>query len=296
VQSLKSPPKHKFQEWNWQGDRSHVAATYSPFEQPIPMSYGSQPAYFHPYSSWGWFDEETHLPSYYKPQYIEYAAPRYSEKSSSYKDRFDQNRSGAQAKKKVVKQVYRVKYDGRKDKSLDLNSTIEKLITLLKNLANDGKEVGKSSIDIIGAKSEQKKVRVPKVKNNLPLSKTEIKPICSIGLLKWQEKKLQKLSAEKLKEKGLAWVPKRRIQAQKDDAQASVTTKAKERRRFKKQLPSWRFAPNHQNDWSWHHPYSLPMPIWNSSPGMYGYPSAPYFDPWYGSVCFRGLPNYFAYQ
>jgi hypothetical protein len=54
---------------------------------------------------------------------------------------------------------------------------------------------------------------VPKVKNDLPLSKTEIKPICSIDLPKWQEKKLQKLSAEKLKEKGLAWVPKGSIQA-----------------------------------------------------------------------------------
>jgi hypothetical protein len=118
---------------------------------------------------------------------------------------------GAQPKKKVVKQVYRVKYVGRKKKSSDLNSTIEKPITLLKNSAIDGKEVGKSSINILGAKSEQKKVRVPKVKNDLSLSKTEIKLICSIGLSKWQEKKLQKLSAEKLKEKGLAWVPKRRI-------------------------------------------------------------------------------------
>jgi hypothetical protein len=105
---------------------------------------------------------------------------------------------------------------------------------------------------------------------------------------------LQKLSAEKLKEKGLAWVAKGSIQAQKDDAQASGATKTKERRRFKKELPSWRFTRNHQNQWSWHHPYSLPMPMWNSSLGMYGYPSAPYFDPWY--LCFRGLPNYFAYQ
>jgi hypothetical protein len=61
-------------------------------------------------------------------------------------------------------------------------------------------------------------------------------------------------------------------------------------------LPSWRFAPNHQNDWSWHHPYSLLMLIWNSSPGMHGYPLVPYFDPWYGSLCYGGLPNYFAYQ
>jgi hypothetical protein len=134
----------------------------------------------------------------------------------------------------VVKQVYRVKYDGRKKKSSDLNSTIEKPITLLKNPAIDDKEVEKSSIDILGAKSEQKKVRVPKVKNDLPLSKTKIKPICSISLPKWQEKKLQKLSAEKLKEKGLAWVPKGSIEAQKDNAQASGATKAKERRRFKK--------------------------------------------------------------
>jgi hypothetical protein len=85
----------------------------------------------------------------------------------------------------VVKQVYRVKYDGRKKESSDLSSTIKKSITLLKNPAIDGKEVWKSSIDIIGAKSEQKKERVPKVKNDLQLSKTEIKPICSIDLPKW---------------------------------------------------------------------------------------------------------------
>jgi hypothetical protein len=32
VQSSKLPPKCKSQEWNWQGDRSHAAAIYSPFE------------------------------------------------------------------------------------------------------------------------------------------------------------------------------------------------------------------------------------------------------------------------
>ena len=88
---------------------------------------------------------------------------------------------------------------------------------------------------------------------------------------------------------------KERIQSQKNDAQASGATKTKERR-FKKQLPSWRFASNHQNHWSWHHPYSLPMPMWNSSPGMHGYPSAPYFDPWCGSLYYEGLPNYFTYR
>jgi uncharacterized protein YggU (UPF0235/DUF167 family) len=56
---------------------------------------------------------------------------------------------------------------------------------LLKNPAIDGKEVEKSSIDILGAKSEQKKVRVPKINKDLLLSKKEIKLICSIGLPKW---------------------------------------------------------------------------------------------------------------
>jgi hypothetical protein len=119
----------------------------------------------------------------------------------------------------VVKQVYRVKYDGRKDKSSDLNSTIEKPITLLKNLANDGKEVEKSSMDVVGAKFKQKKMKVPTIKKELPLSKIEAKLTCSIGLLKWQEKKLQKLSAEKLREEGFAWVPRGSIQAHKDNAQ-----------------------------------------------------------------------------
>jgi hypothetical protein len=77
-----------------------------------------------------------------------------------------------------------VKYDSRKKKSSDLNSTIEKPITLLKNLTIDGKEVGKSPIDILGAKSEQKMVRVPKIKKDLPRSKIGVKPICSIGLPK----------------------------------------------------------------------------------------------------------------
>ena len=90
VQSSKLPPKHKSQEWNWQGDRSH-AAIYSPFEQLIPMSYGPQPTYFYPYSSWGWFDQEARVSPHFRPQYVEYATPRHSERSSSCKDHFDQN-------------------------------------------------------------------------------------------------------------------------------------------------------------------------------------------------------------
>jgi hypothetical protein len=91
VQSSKLPPKHKSQEWNYQGDRSHLVATYSPFEQPIPMSYGPQSAYFQPSSSRGWFDQKAHVSPYFRPQYVEYAAPRHSGRSSFCKYRFDQN-------------------------------------------------------------------------------------------------------------------------------------------------------------------------------------------------------------
>ena len=189
-----------------------------------------------------------------------------------------------------------MKYDGRKKKSSDPNATIEKPITLLKDPAIDGKELGKLSTDFVGAKSERKKVKVPKIKKELPLSKTETIPKCSFSLPKWQENKLRKLSVEKLKGKGLVWVPKASIQAKKDDAQADGATKANDIRTNKKQLPNWRFALIHQNYWSWHHPYSLPMSVWNSSPGMHGHPSAPYFGPWYGSLCYGGMPNYFSYR
>jgi hypothetical protein len=73
-------------------------------------------------------------------------------------------------------------------------------------------------------------------------------------LWKWQKKKLQKLNAERLKEKGLAWVPKSSVHVQKNDVQISGAMKAKEMRRIKKQLSNWRFVPNHQNYWSWDHP------------------------------------------
>ena len=57
-----------------------------------------------------------------------------------------------------VTQIYRVKCDGPK-KSSHLNIIIEKPITVLKNLASDGKEAGKVRDDILDAKSEQKKVK-----------------------------------------------------------------------------------------------------------------------------------------
>lgn len=67
-------------------------------------------------------------------------------------------------------------------------------------------------------------------------------------------KQATKLSVEKLKEKGSAWVCKVSIQGWC----LSGAMKAKEKRRFNKQLPSWRFAN--------HHPYSRLMHMWHSYP------------------------------
>ena len=46
VQSSRLPPKHKSQEWNWQGDKSHAAATYSPFEHQFKCHVDHNPHIF----------------------------------------------------------------------------------------------------------------------------------------------------------------------------------------------------------------------------------------------------------
>ncbi|RCV26120.1 hypothetical protein SETIT_5G219800v2 [Setaria italica] len=139
------------------------------------------PTSFHPYSSWGWNDPWTHTP-YFRPYHVEYAAPR--EPSCARQpyvenDRFEhKDWSRVQNKKNVVKQVYQVKRDGRKDKSSDLNSIRKK-----------------SAIDSPSTKSEQNKLKTPKNKKRVLLSKTEGKPSHPLGLLNRQKKKPQKLSA-----------------------------------------------------------------------------------------------------
>jgi hypothetical protein len=89
------------------------AASYSPFEPSIPVSYAPCPTSAHPYLSWGWSDSWAHTPSYFRPYHVEYAAPRRPSRARQpyvESDRFEyKNRSSAQNKKKVVKQVYKVK-------------------------------------------------------------------------------------------------------------------------------------------------------------------------------------------
>ena len=195
----------------------------------------------------------------------------------------------------MVEQVYRVKRDGRKSATSDMISNEKEPIKVL-TLATKGNEASQSS-----AKSEGKKLRVHKVKQELPLLQTKSQPGCPLGLSYWQKKELQNLSAQELEKRNMAWVPKVNIQ-NKNYVRASFTrsaTKVKKEKSESYEGPSRRF----QHLRSTHYPFSstmslMPMP-WNSSSGMIGYPQWAYFNPWikYNFLHHeRVLPNHYMFD
>lgn len=152
------------------------------------------PPYAHvdSYPSWDRYDTRAHSPSYFRLSHQYYAASRRSTFEQLHvKDRFNHKESVKSSRKdeEVVKQVYRVKRDGRKSATSDLISNKKEPIKVL-TLATKGNEASQSS-----AKSEDKKLRVHKVKQELPLLQTKSQWRCPLGLLYWQKKELQKLSA-----------------------------------------------------------------------------------------------------
>jgi hypothetical protein len=76
--------------------------------------------------------------------------------------------------------------------------------------ATNGKEREKSVVDFPSAKSEQKKLKRSKNKRGALLYKTEAKSSHPVGLSNWQ-KEFQKLRAQELRKKGMAWIPKASI-------------------------------------------------------------------------------------
>ncbi|RLM79894.1 hypothetical protein C2845_PM12G15920 [Panicum miliaceum] len=129
---------------------------------PPKLPYAPHPTSFHPYSSWGWNDLWAHTPSYFRSYHVEYAAsrePSCARQPYIENDRFEhKDQSRVQNKKKVAKQVYRVKRDGHKDTSSDLNTIHEKPINVLKTSAIDSKGKENSAVDIPNTKSEQKAI------------------------------------------------------------------------------------------------------------------------------------------
>ena len=75
-------------------------------------------------------------------------------------------------------------------------------------LATKGNEMKQSIVENQSAKSEEKKLKVHKVKQELSLVQTKSQSGRSLGLSYWQKKKLQKLSAQELEKRNMAWVPK----------------------------------------------------------------------------------------
>ena len=116
-----------------------------------------------------------------------------------------------------------------------------------------------------------------KAKKDLSLVKTESQPKCPLGLLYWQKKELQNLSAQELRQKNMAWVPNR-SNHNKKDVHASIaisTIKVKKEKNGSNKQLSRRGGSQHQNLRLAHHPFSSTMPLmslpWNSSLGMINY-------------------------
>ena len=150
----------------------------------MPMPWMPPYAHVDPYPSWDRYDTRAHSPSYFRPSHQYYAAPRRSTFEQSHvKDRFNYKESVQTPwmKKEVVKQVYRVKRDGRKCATSNLISNNKEPIKVL-TLATKGKEVKQSIDKNHSAKSEEKKLRVHKAQKELPLVETKSQSRCSLGL------------------------------------------------------------------------------------------------------------------
>ena len=284
----KSQPRCPLGLSYWRSENFNATYSYPYFGPPMPMSWMPPYAHLNSYSSWDRYDTRAHSPSYSRPSHQYYAAPRRSTfEQSRVKDRFNHKESvqSSRKKKEVVKQVYRIKRDGRKSAISDLISNEKEPIKVL-TLATKGNEMKQPIDKNQSAKSEEKKLRVHKAQKELPFVETKSKPRCPLGLSYWRKKELQKLSAQELKKKNMAWVPKN-INQDKNDVHASTATSAikmkKEKNGSNKQL-SRRCASQHQNFRLAHHPFSSTMPLmhlpWNSSLGMINYPPWIYFDPW----------------
>nr|ABB46899.1 hypothetical protein LOC_Os10g09180 [Oryza sativa Japonica Group] len=81
----------------------------------------------------------------------------------------------------------------------------------------------------------------------------------SHGLSNWRKKQLHKLSAEKLRERGMAWVLKASVQVQ-NETDVKVGVGAKNEKGVKRCAPNQRFASNHQVLSPPYYTYSSPMP------------------------------------
>jgi hypothetical protein len=205
-------------------------------------------------------------------------------------------------KNNVVKQIWRVKKDSRENIVPYSAPNYKKPAELM--LATKGKEVKRVTFREPIVESKQANTKVPKVQEELHLCNTKSQPGCPLGLTSWQERKLKRLSAEKLKSMNMAWVPKGMPQG-KVDVQppvAVIAAKMKEERTKANKLSRQRF-PSYKRFQSAHHSYYSATPFmlmpWNSYSGMICYPPWNYFHPWTHHNCLhheRVLPNHYSFD
>ena len=123
----------------------------------------------------------------------------------------------------MIKQVYQVKRDGRKDDVSDPTPSNQKPAESL--LAAKGKEVKRLTFKDPVVEFGRAKREVPKAKKGLPVQKIKSQLRCPLGLSHWQEWQVKRLRAEELEKLNMAWVPKRSPQI-KNGAPASVAKPA----------------------------------------------------------------------
>uniref|UniRef100_A0A0D9XCU2 Uncharacterized protein n=1 Tax=Leersia perrieri TaxID=77586 RepID=A0A0D9XCU2_9ORYZ len=130
-----------------------------------------------------------------------------------------------------------------KSKNRNKDSVVQQLVSMLGETSS-AKFVRQNTPKSSGGNNSKLGV-LKTIQLGLPIPKIEKQPRHPLGLSNWQKRKLEKLSAQELKKRSMAWVPKRRIQFQgKDDANAEGVAKTKESKQTCGELLSQRFAPD----------------------------------------------------
>jgi len=123
----RSSPKRQFHNKNRQWNNFSTSMPFPSYGSLMHMPWGAD--FNLPYSCALWFHISymSSLPTYLCPNYIIYKEPAISKPSPTNNGRFDpKNRPVQKKKHMVIKQVYRVKKDGRLNKNSDLTQDKEK--------------------------------------------------------------------------------------------------------------------------------------------------------------------------
>ena len=123
----RSTPRQQFHDRNRQTNNFPNSVPFSSHRSSTHIPYGSYYSMPYFYPSWYFNSYMSSLPIYLCPNYITYKEPAISKPSPTINSRFDpKNRPVQKKKHKVIKQVYRVKKDGRLNKNSDLTLDKEK--------------------------------------------------------------------------------------------------------------------------------------------------------------------------